>query len=957
MTQLLFTTAELTELAGSELVEQAKTATDIESISRFHYDVRGRLEAGIKPAVNVNSPPSFAKITKRGSKVILECRHCGRNVWCIHTVILVLHHLGSQPVYRTAPVAPKPLPSVGFKFLINFSETGAQCWVMSRSTGHSLHQPLQRIKQQQHALGLSDVAAELLLNCGIESDVSPSFTIDRSELHSVLQALQGTELHNQKGAYAWEKVESDAKLKLRIDGNQIHWQKNDDPAWNKDFIWVKGRPGFLIHDQTIYRNTSYTPDFQALVDLDEVNGCLPLDATWLNRVLRDRHAVVWASERPLLIPELGSLNLELTPSEAGINAQLGVAWNDKHWPLDHDQPGAQLLTPDGSSWALIKINQAQSAHIHREKGQVRAAWDGTRFHVRKQQARDFLSRAQFPADWETNRQASDRWFGLESAHLEITWEAGAPHVSIDGESFEPKALIQGILDPDLIALPDGRLARVDTRQILRQQAIGDAVSCIHQDGERRENLIKRLKGDIDSQPADALEPWQHELLRPYQRIGVSWLCQRHHWQEPALLADDMGLGKTIQTLIYLDIVRDTKPQLIVVPKSLLENWCDEIARFTPHRLHHIHHGSQRRREAAAFQAQEIVITTYGTLRADIDLFADIHFSVVVLDEAQMIKNPDSQVSQAARELWADQRVALSGTPIENRLDELWSLFDFFAPGYLGEREPLRRINHTQSFKYKLVRDLTAPFILRRLKKDVAPELPEKQEMLIKLPLSGEQALRYQKAKLSARSLLDQDGRKRKPLEVLTQLLRLRQICCHSGLVDDTAINESSSKFDYVLQHLADIVERGHATLIFSQFTQLLKLLAFDLEEQGYDYLYLDGATRNRADVVKRFQQGEAPIFLISLKAGGVGLNLTRASYVFIMDPWWNPMVERQAVDRAHRIGQTQTVFNYRLVTQGTVEERIVELQRHKSELADQLWEASGSAISQLSDQEIDRLFE
>ncbi len=449
-------------------------------------------------------------------------------------------------------------------------------------------------------------------------------------------------------------------------------------------------------------------------------------------------------------------------------------------------------------------------------------------------------------------------------------------------------------------------------------------------------------------------------LRGYQRQGLGWLDFLREYGLGGVLADDMGLGKTVQVLALLQGIRNGTrngakngrlPSLVVAPKSLVYNWIDEAARFTP-KLDVLEYGGPGRealREAIA--GHDLAVTTYGTLRNDIGELAAIEFDTVILDEAQAIKNAASQSAKAARLLVARHRLALTGTPIENHLGELGSLFEFLNPGLLGRLPRLDVLNAgrapTQQ-ELALVRQGMRPFILRRTKAQVLDDLPPKTEQVLLCTLGERQRELYDalKARYQA-SLLQQverEGVGASTIQVLEALLRLRQVACHPGLVEEKWAEAGSAKLDTLLEQVDEVLDEGHKVLVFSQFTSLLAFVRERLDERGSTYAYLDGSTRDRGAVVERFQTEEdCNLFLISLKAGGLGLNLTAAGYVFLLDPWWNPAVEAQAIDRAHRIGQTQPVFAYKLIARDTVEEKILDLQRSKKQLADAILEAEGGS--------------
>lgn len=458
-------------------------------------------------------------------------------------------------------------------------------------------------------------------------------------------------------------------------------------------------------------------------------------------------------------------------------------------------------------------------------------------------------------------------------------------------------------------------------------------------------------------------------LRPYQREGLGWFAFLRRFGFGGCLADDMGLGKTIMVLALLDSRRAEaeaagepfRPSLIVVPRSLVGNWKDEASRFTPE-LRVLDASHTRRSIAlAAIASHDVVIVTYGTLRRDIAELAEIEFDYVVLDEAQAIKNAGTAGAKAARLLRGRHRLALSGTPIENHLGELWSLFEFLNPGVLGRARLFERAATASGHDATqlLARGLR-PFILRRTKAQVAGELPPRTEQTILCDLEPHERALYDSLRRRYRQTLlariNREGLGRSRMHVLEALLRLRQAACHAGLIDPSRKKDSSAKFDILIPRLQEVVDEGDKALVFSQFTSLLALLRTELDKAGIRYEYLDGRTRNRTERIDRFQSDpDVPVFLISLKAGGLGLNLTTAAYVFLLDPWWNPAVESQAIDRAHRIGQTREVFAYRIVARDTIEEKVLALQQKKRDLADALLSADAVGLRHLSREDLELL--
>jgi SNF2 family DNA or RNA helicase len=450
-------------------------------------------------------------------------------------------------------------------------------------------------------------------------------------------------------------------------------------------------------------------------------------------------------------------------------------------------------------------------------------------------------------------------------------------------------------------------------------------------------------------------------LRSYQRLGLGWLCFLRDFGLGGVLADDMGLGKTIQALALLRTYRTASkttklPYLVVAPRSLVYNWIDEAARFTPDLKVLEYAGRDREDLRDELDSADLVVTTYGTVRRDIGYLATVEFDTVILDEAQAIKNAASQTAKACRLLSGQNRLALTGTPIENHLGELGSIFEFLNPGLLGRLPALDVLaggRAPSKEELALVAKGLRPFILRRGKEQVLPDLPEKTEQILQCTLNPKQQELYDHLRASYRdSLLKQvedKGVAGSTMQVLEALLRLRQVACHPGLIDETWEDAGSAKLESLFEQVSEVLDEGHKCLVFSQFTSLLAYVRRHLEEQGVPYAYLDGQTRNRGEVVEHFQTDpDCNIFLISLKAGGVGLNLTAAGYVFLLDPWWNPAVEAQAIDRTHRIGQTQPVFAYRLIARDTVEEKMLELQRSKRKIADAILEGGGSSLRDLT---------
>lgn len=453
-------------------------------------------------------------------------------------------------------------------------------------------------------------------------------------------------------------------------------------------------------------------------------------------------------------------------------------------------------------------------------------------------------------------------------------------------------------------------------------------------------------------------------LRHYQQAGYDWLHFLNEFNFGGCLADDMGLGKTVMTLAFLQKLKEENnqnPSLLVLPTSLIFNWANEAGRFTPDLKILLHYGPQRELNADHFGEYDLIITSYGVMRIDIDFLSQFRFNYVILDESQSIKNPRSGNFSAAQKLNARNRLILTGTPLENSVIDLWSQMSFINPGLLGDLNGFRKKFQmgVEGSDKTLTQSLLArikPFILRRNKKQVAKELPEKIETVVYSEMSEEQEQLYEETKSVVRNqILDFKNSgvlKKSNILILQGLTKLRQIANHPSMVKED-FEGSSGKANVIIEKITEVITDQSKTLIFSQFVKHLNFVAEELDRRRIPYLYLDGSTKNRQELVDRFQNEDSElIFLISLKAGGTGLNLTAAENVFILDPWWNPAIEAQAIDRVHRIGQTKTVFIYKFITQNTIEEKIVELQNSKRRLFEDLVMEENSVYKSLTSEDI-----
>ncbi|RZM28856.1 MAG: ATP-dependent helicase [Pedobacter sp.] len=505
---------------------------------------------------------------------------------------------------------------------------------------------------------------------------------------------------------------------------------------------------------------------------------------------------------------------------------------------------------------------------------------------------------------------------------------------------------------------------------LKKHHIG-LINELAEDGIAHVTLNRKLQKLSDFENIAEAEMPQHfkGQLRSYQRAGYNWFGFLREYNFGGCLADDMGLGKTIQTLAMLQKLKEedqhnaTKStSLIIMPTSLIYNWLSEAKKFTPQLKIHAHTGGSRNKDVSHFINYDIVITTYGITRIDADLLKNFYFNYIILDESQNIKNPSSKSFKAVKSLKSRHRLILSGTPVENSVGDLWTQLTFLNPGLLGTQaffneEYVQAIEKRKDEeKARKLQAIIKPFVLRRTKEQVAEELPPKTEQILYCDMSEDQAAYYEKTKSAYRndllSSMDDGTYKQKHVQLLQGLTALRQLANHPLMIDES-YDSDSGKFENVIHTLDNVLKGGHKVLIFSQFVKHLNIFRKQFDADGTPYAYLDGTTKNRGEIVADFQQNEAlKVFLISIKAGGVGLNLTQADYVFILDPWWNPAVEQQAIDRSHRIGQEKKVFIYKFIAKDTVEEKILALQNRKKRLASSLITTEESFFKSLSKDDI-----
>ncbi|HRG79499.1 MAG TPA: DEAD/DEAH box helicase, partial [Cyclobacteriaceae bacterium] len=457
-------------------------------------------------------------------------------------------------------------------------------------------------------------------------------------------------------------------------------------------------------------------------------------------------------------------------------------------------------------------------------------------------------------------------------------------------------------------------------------------------------------------------------LRPYQKAGYNWLRFLNEFHLGGCLADDMGLGKTVQTLALLQAEKErgnAGTSLLIMPTSLIYNWEMEASKFTPELKILTYTGTLRNKDISRFSKYDVVLTSYGITRLDVELFQKFYFNYIILDESQVIKNPGSNIAKAVIELKSRYKLTLTGTPLENTTLDLWSQMTFINPGLLGGQTffknefqvPIEK-RHDE-VKVKKLNSIIKPFMLRRLKSQVATDLPEKVENIYYTNMTVEQEKKYEEAKSFYRhkilDLIDKEGINNTRMMILEGLTKLRQLSNHPKMIDPRYEGDSG-KLEDVSHMLENALLEGHKVLVFSQFVKHLEIIKEMLKGRKIPFAYLDGSSNDRKEQVERFNKDEnLKVFLISIKAGGLGLNLTEADYVFILDPWWNPAVEAQATDRAHRIGQKKKVFSYKFITRNTVEEKILTLQKHKLKLSENLVQSEENVIKSLSREDIEML--
>jgi superfamily II DNA or RNA helicase len=800
-----------------------------------------------------------------------------------------------------------------------------------------------------------------------------------------------------------------ANFSRKIEQQQEEEEKKEEEEkalilWNATEAWRLQKNEFVRCGEALPAGSTHLIERPLLVDGERALHFLAFD---LPR-LRDAFDV--RAGEGVRLPEIGAaqpvFELRLAGTLSSVTGELMCTYGDrapiKALAKAHDQ--FVFRDPQNTDRVLMRNLDAENAAISRleQIGFARTDAGGFVLHGQPNVVRFFATDYhRLQRDWKISLTAQvEKWTGeIErvTPKLEIVgsgqdWFEVRYSLTTPGGEVFSNADIQRLLrsGQSQTRLKNGHLAVIDTagledfEQVIRDcdpaqtkpglyrinrahagyveqtaRELGSAVA------DRRAALKKFITGRDASPDAKTKLGPLAERLREYQLVGWEWLTRLATNNLGGILADEMGLGKTVQTLAFLRAHQGLGPALVVCPTSLVTNWEDEARKFTPELKTLVLEGADRAARFKSIAAVDIVITSYALLRRDIDTLREITFSTVVLDEAQHIKNPETQNAQAAFALRAKHRFVLTGTPMENSVRDLWSIMNFALPGYLGDRNDFRERyelpiarGSAPDVQRRLSRRLQ-PFLLRRRKRDVAKDLPEKIEQVVPCSLTSHQRAAYDALLREIQQGLGNSGKNvnagAQRMKMLTGLLRLRQVCCDLRLVGIDK-EETSAKLDLLDELLEEAIDGEHRVLVFSQFVSMLHLIRERLEKLEISFCYLDGSTKQRQEIVDRFQNDSAiPVFLISLKAGGVGLNLSAADTVIHFDPWWNPAVEAQATDRAHRIGQTRVVTAYKLITRDTVEEKILRLQEKKRAAIDAAIDSEEPLMTGLTTEELEEL--
>jgi superfamily II DNA or RNA helicase len=805
-----------------------------------------------------------------------------------------------------------------------------------------------------------------------------------------------------------------ANVRRRIDHEQEHQREHEEEEgeggksalrlWNATDAWILRNNEFVRYGEALPAGSTHLIERPLLLEDDRALHFLAFD---LPR-LRDAFDV--RSGEGVRLPEIATalpaFELRLAGTLSSVTGELMCNYDDRApiKALANAQDQFVFRDPQNADRVLMRNLEAENAAVARleQIGFARTDAGGFVLHGQLNVIRFFASDyLRLQRDWKTVLAAQvEKWTGeIErvTPKLEIVgsgqdWFEVRYSLTTPGGEVFSNADIQRLLrsGQSQTRLKNGHLAVIDTagledfEQVIRDcdpaqtqpglyrinrahaayveetaRELGSAIA------DRRAALKKFITGRDASPDAKTRLGPLVETLREYQLAGFDWLTRLAANNLGGILADEMGLGKTVQTLAFLRAHQGEGPALVVCPTSLVTNWENEARKFTPELKTLVLEGAGRAARFNSIADVDVVITSYALLRRDIDTLREINFSTTVLDEAQHIKNPETQNAQAAYALRANHRFVLTGTPMENSVRDLWSIMNFALPGYLGNRNDFRERyelpiarGSAPEVQRRLSRRLQ-PFLLRRRKRDVAKDLPEKIEQVVPCSLTSHQRAAYDALLREIQQGLGSSGKnvnaRAQRMKMLTGLLRLRQVCCDLRLVGIDK-EETSAKLDLLDELLEEAIDGEHRVLVFSQFVSMLHLIRERLEKLEIPFCYLDGSTKKRQEIVDRFQGDSAiPVFLISLKAGGVGLNLSAADTVIHFDPWWNPAVEAQATDRAHRIGQTRVVTAYKLITSDTVEEKILRLQEKKRAAIDAAIDSEEPLMAGLTTEELEEL--
>jgi superfamily II DNA or RNA helicase len=788
-----------------------------------------------------------------------------------------------------------------------------------------------------------------------------------------------------------------------------HEDENEDGEgtlilWNGTEAWVLRNNEFVRYGEELPAGSTNLIERPRLLEGDRALHFLAFDLPGLRAAFDVRAGE--GVRLPEIATAMPAIELRLAGTLNSVTGELMCTYGERAPTKALANPQDQFVfrDPQNADRVLMRNLEAENAAVARLEriGFARTDAGGFVLHGQINVVRFFASDyPRLQRDWKVILTAQvENWTGeiervtpkIEIVSSGQDWFEVRYSLTTPGGGVFSNAEIQRLLrsGQSQTRLKNGHLAVIDTagledfEQVIRDcdpaqtqpglyrinrahaayvgetaRELGSAVA------DRRSALKKFITGRDASPDAKTKLGPLAETLREYQVIGFEWLTRLAANNLGGILADEMGLGKTVQTLAFLRAHQGDGPALVICPTSLVTNWENETRKFTPELKTLVLEGADRAARFKSIGGADIVITSYALLRRDIETLREINFSTAVLDEAQHIKNPETQNAQAAYALRANNRFVLTGTPMENSVRDLWSIMNFALPGYLGNRTEFRERyelpiarGSASEVQRRLSRRLQ-PFLLRRRKRDVAKDLPEKIEQVVPCSLTSHQRAAYDALLREIQQGLGGSGKNvnagAQRMKMLTGLLRLRQVCCDLRLVGIDK-EETSAKMDLLDELLEEAIDGEHRVLVFSQFVSMLHLIRDRLGKLEIPFCYLDGSTKQRQEVVDRFQSDSAiPVFLISLKAGGVGLNLSAADTVIHFDPWWNPAVEAQATDRAHRIGQTRVVTAYKLITRDTVEEKILKLQEKKRAAIDAAIDSEEPLMTGLTTEELEEL--